>query len=175
MGALVARALGAETLDVAAHDLANALTDQRLTGAEWGDLAGDCALGLHQATSLLMSPGVSQHGTALTLGLRLQLWERLSESDRTIIEACATEALQLGQAEQIAMAPVAQKVLRGQRAQSMKFEHRSIARAINRASLEIMLAHGQADQYTARIHDSFYAFKANVMPSDRFEHKNAGV
>ncbi len=175
LSANVAQALGAETRDVAAHDLAGALTDQRLTGAEWGDLAGDVALRLHRAASHLLTPGVTQHGTALTLGVRLQLWERFSVSDRTIIEACAAEAYQHAKAEQIAMEPVAQQVLRVHSGEVQEFEHRSITRAINRTSQDVIMEHGKTDPLTGRIHDSYYAFKATAPSYAQIVHNNTGV
>ena len=145
------------------------------TGAEWSDLAGDAALGLQRAATHLLTPGVTQHGTVLTLGLRVQLWERFSVSDRTIIEACAVEALQHGQAEQIAMAPVARHVLRGRSGGTPEFEHQSIARAINRVSEDVMRAYGQTDLVTERLHDSFYAFKANALSFARIDDNQPSV
>lgn len=168
LGGELVSALGAETLDFPAHHLAGALADGRLTGAEWGGLAADVGLGLHRAAPHRLTPGITQHGTALTFGMRLSFWERLSAADRAVLEACFTEALQQSAAEQTALAAVAAQVVRAQPGGSVATEWHPISQAINRIAREVVLQRSEADPVTRRIHHSFSAFKAQATRFTQF-------
>ncbi len=159
LGADVARALGAEALAIAPSDVAAALEDGRVLAAEAG-LLTSLAGGVARAARYATGTGLNGRGTALSLSVRLPVWESLPEHDRAILTAAAVEEYQVSLAEARAHENVARRVLAASFGVTFAPWPSDIAEAIDRVA-EATIAHvaGQ-DALAARIDQSYMAFRS---------------
>jgi TRAP-type mannitol/chloroaromatic compound transport system substrate-binding protein len=151
----VARALGADAVELAPQELAAALAEGRVEAAEWpGALA---ALTLQPPADRLYTPGLAPAGTALALTVRRDLWERMGATEQAILEACATAEYHAGLAEAQARAMVEAQVTASVQRLPLASE---IAAALDRAAADAVGRLATADPHAQRIADSYRAFRA---------------
>ena len=106
----VAAAIGAEPVEVLIGSMAPAVIEGDVAAAEWGGLLASCAIGLDKARCWT-GFGINTNGTALSLGIRRDLWDAFSASDRAIFEGAAAEAFRFSLAEARVHEPILRKVL----------------------------------------------------------------
>jgi TRAP-type mannitol/chloroaromatic compound transport system substrate-binding protein len=159
LGGDVARALGAEAGEAPPpRDAAAALAEGTLFAAEAGGLMTSLALGLAGSAAYATGEGLNGRGTALALHVRLVLWERLSETDKAIFAAAASEAFQLSLAEQRAHAGIARRVLEARGVRLAPWPS-DIAEALGRVA-EATIAHvAGRDEIALGIDRSYVAFR----------------
>jgi len=161
LAADVARALGAEAHEALASDAAAAaLAEGAAHAAEVGGLMTSLASGIAAFGSHATGEGLNGHGTALSLNVRLSLWERLPEADKAIFAAAATEEFQVSLAEQRAHDGMARRVLAG--ANGVRFAPwpADVAEALHRVA-EATIAHvAGRDDLALRIDQSYMAFRS---------------
>jgi TRAP-type mannitol/chloroaromatic compound transport system substrate-binding protein len=162
LGADVVRALGAEPVALAQHELAAGLADGRVRAAEAGGLLSSLASGVARPAFHATGSGVNRHGTAFALKVRLSVWERLSQADQAIFSAAAAEAFQLSVAEARAHAHIARQVLETSFGVRFAPWPQDIAEAIDRVA-EATVAHVAGhDAVAARIDHSYMAFRGAI-------------
>lgn len=169
LGADVARALGAEAVPVALGDIAAAIQDGRVFAAETG-LLTSLASGVARTAHFATGTGLNGRGTALSLNVRLSVWESLPEHDRAILMAAAVEEYQASLAEARAHEHVARRALAASFGVTFAPWPSDVAEAIDRVA-EATIAHvaGQ-DALVARIDQSYMAFRSalqGTMPAKR--------
>jgi TRAP-type mannitol/chloroaromatic compound transport system substrate-binding protein len=162
LGADVARALGAEPLSLAPHRLASALGEGSVGFVEWGGLFQSLALDLHTAATHAVGRGLSAHGTAFSLRVRLPTWESLGEADRAVITAAASEEYRLTLAEARTHETMLRKAMsEGHGLRFVPFPA-DIGDAIVRVA-DALVAHTAGhDALAERINRSYMAFKGAV-------------
>ena len=158
----VVRGVGAEPAEATAATLAPALASGEIFAAEWGGALQSLAIGLPRVAQHRTGDGINTSGTALSLGMRRSLWEAMSNSDRTIFEACATAELRLSLAE----ARTHERALCGMLAEAhgVRFEPfpADLAATLSRVA-EAVVAHAAGKDSTAqRINASYMTFRAAV-------------
>jgi TRAP-type mannitol/chloroaromatic compound transport system substrate-binding protein len=163
LGCDVARALGAETHEaLRPHEAAAALAQGALFAAEAGDLPTSLAAGLPGVARHATGQGFNGRGTALSLSIRLSVWEQLPEADKAILAAAAAEEYQLSLAEARAHAGVARQVLEGHLGVSFAPWPADVAEALDRVA-EATIAHVAGhDAVAARIDQSYMAFRSMI-------------
>ncbi|MGE0022544.1 MAG: hypothetical protein AB7S70_02810 [Hyphomicrobium sp.] len=161
LGADVARALGAEALAVAEPRAAAALlAEGTLDAAEAGDLATSLATGVARAARHATGAGLNGHGTALALSVKLAVWERMADTDKTALAAAAAEEYQIALGEGRAHAAVARSVLEGSLGIAFAAWPADVAEALERVA-EATIAHvAGRDATAARIDHSYMAFRS---------------
>lgn len=169
LGADVARALGAEAVSVGPGDIAAAIQDGRVFAAETG-LMTSLASGVARTAHFATGTGLNGRGTALSLHVRLSVWESLPEHDRAILTAAAVEEYQASLAEARAHEYVARRALAASFGITFAPWPSDVAEAIDRVA-EATIAHvaGQ-NALAARIDQSYMAFRSalqGTMPSKR--------
>ncbi len=157
LGAEVARALGAEGVPVTA-DATAALQDGTAIAVEAGLLTG-LASGLARATRHATGNGLNARGTAVSLNVRLSVWDRLSEADRAIFAAAAAEEFQLSLAEARAHEHVARRALSSGFGVTFAAWPTEISEAIDRVAEAIVAHVAGCDAIAARIDQSYIAFR----------------
>ncbi len=159
LGGDVARALGAEADEAPLpQDAAAALAEGTLFAAEAGGLMTSLALGLARSAAHATGEGLNGRGTALALNVRLELWERLSDTDKAVFAAAASGELQRSLAEQRAHQGLARRVLE---ARGVRFAPwpPDIAEALDRVA-EATIAHvAGRDEIALGIDRSYVAFR----------------
>jgi TRAP-type mannitol/chloroaromatic compound transport system substrate-binding protein len=163
LGGDVARALGAETQDaLRPHEAAAALAQGSLFAAETGDLATSLATGLPRVARHATGHGFNGRGTALSLSVRLSVWERLPEADKTILTAAAAEEYQLSLGEARAHAGVSRQVLERHLGVSFAPWPADVVEALDRVA-EATIAHVAGhDTVAERIDQSYMAFRGMI-------------
>jgi TRAP-type mannitol/chloroaromatic compound transport system substrate-binding protein len=158
LAAHVLRRLGGESHALPPKDIAAALADGRLDGAEWAGPVASLAAGLHRAARHVTSRGFSPAGIVYTLGIRRKLWDTLSAADRAILEACAAEEVRTSIAEALAHRRIAWKVLTERHDVTVEWRRARQPGALDRAAEEIVADVAASSAKAGRIDQSYRAF-----------------
>lgn len=158
----VMHALGAQTAALPPRQLGAALAAHDIEAAEFGGSLHAMAAGLAPAArhAYVIDPHGS--GTAISLGIACRLWDSLSQADRTIFSACATEAYRLAIAEADAHERIILKTLcdlHGVSAAALPPEIRAALVPITEAVVAMLAA---ATPHARRINASYMAFRRGV-------------
>lgn len=160
LGADVARALGAEPVNIAPQDLGSALDDGSVEIVEWGGLLASMASGIPAHAKHAAGTGFNTHGTALALHVSLDAWNGLSTADKTIFEAAALQEFYASCAEARAHESIARTTLASRLGVEFAPFPADIAEAVKRIA-DATVAHvASHDATAARINASYMAFKA---------------
>ncbi|HML44697.1 MAG TPA: hypothetical protein PKE13_17475 [Hyphomicrobium zavarzinii] len=166
LGADVARALGAEGHDLVPERVAASLQEGSLDAAEVGGPVTSLASGVARSARYATGHGLNGHGTALSLSIRLSVWNGLSEADRAIFAAAAGEEYQASLAEARVHDRLAQRVLESSFGVRFAPWPAEIAEALDRVA-EATIAHVAGfDADAARIDQSYMAFRSAVLGSE---------
>lgn len=166
LGADVARALGAEGHDLMPGRVASSIQDGSLDAAETGGLVTSLASGIGRFARHATGQGLNGQGTALSLSVRLSVWNGLSEADRTIFAAAAAEEYQASLAEARVHDRLARRVLESSFGVRFAPWPSEIAEALDRVA-EATIAHVAGfDADAARIDQSYMAFRSAVLGSE---------
>jgi TRAP-type mannitol/chloroaromatic compound transport system substrate-binding protein len=96
----VVRGLGLEPVAIPPARVADALAGGELLAAECGGAITSHALGLLRAANHAVGISVNRHGSAVALGMRRSLWDKLPASDQELIAAAAAAEYELALAEE---------------------------------------------------------------------------
>ncbi|KAB2912229.1 MAG: twin-arginine translocation signal domain-containing protein [Hyphomicrobiaceae bacterium] len=156
----VVRALGATPVEVTASDLRAALAEGRIDAAEWlGPLAAASPVLLPLAQRRY-TRALNDTGTALSLGVRRSLWERMGAADQAAFEACAAEAYQQSLAESAMHRFIENEIAPTTKWPAAQALPASIAAAVRGATIAALERVAATDEASRRIHDSYQAFRA---------------
>ncbi|HKZ97480.1 MAG TPA: hypothetical protein VJ045_10925 [Hyphomicrobiaceae bacterium] len=160
LAADVVRALGAGPVAVPFSRLKAALQGGTIRAAEWGGALQSLAAGLPEAAKHGLGSGINGNGTALSLSLRLPLWERLSAADKALVSAAAAEEFRFGLAEARAHEAIIRDLLA--RTHGVRFAPfpDDLADALRRVSDAVVAHVAATDRRAARINASYMAFKS---------------
>jgi TRAP-type mannitol/chloroaromatic compound transport system substrate-binding protein len=167
LAASVLRQLGGEPLELAPADIAAALADGRLDGAEWAGPTASLGIGLHQVARHVTSRSFSPAGSAYTLGIRRQLWDEFSPADRAIFEACAAEEVRTSIAEALAHRGIAWKVLAERHGVTVEYRHARQPGTFTQAAEEAIATVAGSSPKARRIDASYRAFTEATRPRRR--------
>jgi TRAP-type mannitol/chloroaromatic compound transport system substrate-binding protein len=163
LGAEVLRRMGATVVLTPGGDIVNALKTGAIDAAEWIGPWGDVALGLHKAVDYYYYPGFHEPGMNITLGINKMLWDRLSASERAIIEAAASVEVTRSLAQFNAENVKSLKLLReDKRIKIVRFSDELI-RTFGTLSKGVLADVGTKDPLTGKVYDSYMAFLAGIM------------
>jgi TRAP-type mannitol/chloroaromatic compound transport system substrate-binding protein len=166
LGADVARALGADGFSVSPAQWAASLSDKSLFAAETGGLVASLADGTARALPHATGGGLNGHGTALSLNVRLAVWDAMPDADKACLEAAAAEAYQAALGEARAHERLASQVLARSLGVTFAPWPAELADALDRVA-EATVAHvAGRDSTAARIDQSYMAFRSAVSGSD---------
>ena len=155
----VARGLGLEPVSIAPGQLAGALQRGEILAAECGGAITGFALGLHAPAPYWAGTSIHRNGTALSLAIRRDLWERLPDSEQAALTAAAAAEYQLSLAEEEAHRHMLFSQPPAERTWPLATE---LAHAIRRVADAVVAHAAGADAQTRRINDSYTAFRQSV-------------
>jgi TRAP-type mannitol/chloroaromatic compound transport system substrate-binding protein len=162
LGPDVARALGAEPVALEPRDVVEALSRGTIGFAEWGGALHSMALGLHTSAVHATGSGLNGNGTALSLAVRLPLWESLSAGDKSAIAAAAAEEFRVSLWEAQAHEAMIRSALT--QAHGVRFLPfpADVADALSRVAAATVAHIAGRDERSARIDHSYMAFRSAV-------------
>lgn len=158
----VMHALGAKTIALPARQLGAALSADDIDAAEFGGSMHAMAAGLAPAARLAYEIDPDGAGTAISLGISRRLWESMSQADKAVFTACASEAYRLAIAESDAHESIILKALcdlHGVSAATMPAEIRTALSPISEAVVAMLAT---ATPRAQRINASYMAFRRTI-------------
>jgi TRAP-type mannitol/chloroaromatic compound transport system substrate-binding protein len=163
LGADVLRRMGATVVTIPGGEIVGALASGAIDGSEWVGPWLDVDLGLDKAADYYYYPGFHEPGTNSTLGVNKTLWDSLTVSEHTLIEAAAQSEVARSLAECNAQNFQELKKLRaGQRIKFRRFSD-DLIKTFGRLSKEVLADAAGKDPLTRKVHDSFVTFRAGIM------------
>ena len=155
----VARGLGLEPVSIAPGQLSGALRRGEILAAECGGAIISYALGLPAAAAYWAGTSIHRNGTALSLAIRRDLWERLPGAEQAALTAAAAAEYQLSLAEEEAHRHMLFPEPPAERTWPLAAE---LSHAIRRVADAVVAHAAGADARTRRINDSYAAFRQSV-------------
>ncbi len=163
LGASVATALGGTVVDVPSSELADALAQGKIVAAEWGNNYHNMTLGLHQTTSNITAPGLHVSGTAVAFSVGHELWQKLTPTERALIEGCAQTGFRNSRAIAAHQEAVLSKTLQEVHKMRTSTAHAELNAAISRVT-DAVVAHTAATDSTSQlINASYMAFRREIL------------
>ena len=162
LGGEVLRRLGAAAVALPQPEIYTSLQSGNIDGAEWAGPWNDLTMGFYQITKYYYWPGFHEPGSALSLGINLDLWNDLTPGEQRIIEdACAAENSR-NLAEYNRFNTEALRTLIDEHGVQLKRFNSEILTEIGRLCGEVVKEAGQTDNMSKRIYESFLQTRSNV-------------
>lgn len=155
----VARGLGLEPVSLPPGQLPGALQRGEILAVECGGAITSFALGLHAAAPYWSGTSIQRNGTALSLVIRRDLWERLPDSEQMALTAAAAAEYQLSLAEEEAHRQMLFPEPAAERTWPLAAE---LSHAIRRVADAVVAHAAGSDAQTRRINDSYAAFRQSA-------------
>lgn len=162
LGGAVLRALGAEAISLPGGEIFNALQDGRINATEWVGPYNDLAFGFHKLLKTYMYPGFHEPGTAISLGINLDWWNSLTESDRTLIQSCAEAENDVMIAEFNANNGNSLRELKTQHGVQVEAFPEDLWALIARTGDQVVAETARSDLLAAKIYTSYQRFRKSV-------------
>lgn len=155
--------LGASPVNVAGGEIKAALRDGKLDAAEWVGPWNDLAAGMHEVASHYYYPGFHEPGGTLTLGVNLDLWNGLDETDQAIFHAATAAEYTRSLSEFNVRNASALKTLASEHGVVPKYFGDAVMADVARVVEETVASMAHKDPLTAEIHASFVAARRDAM------------
>jgi TRAP-type mannitol/chloroaromatic compound transport system substrate-binding protein len=152
----VARGLGLEPVVPEPDALAERLERGEILAAEIGGAAATCALGLGHAAPYATGASINRHGSALSLGFKRSIWEKLPASDQALFAAAAAAETQLAICEDLSYRRLLRPRPQLEATWTITAE---LERAIARVADAVVAQVASSDAMSSRIDASYQAFR----------------
>jgi len=155
LGGEVLRRIGAASVTLPGGEIFTSLQSGNIDATEWVGPWNDLAMGFYQVTKYYYWPGFHEPGSALALGLNLDLWNDFTPSEQRIFQdACAAEnSRSLAEFNRYNTESL-QTLIDDHDVQLRKLDSKILAE-IGRVSLEVLQETGEADEFSRRVYESF--------------------
>lgn len=163
LGGDVMAKLGATPVTKPGSELFQALSQGNIDATEWIGPWNDLAFGFHTLTKNYYYPGIHEPGTALGMGLNLDLWNDMSAWEKSIIEAATSAQNDHSTAEFNARNARDLKTLIEKHDVKLKPFSEEILAAMADTSAEVLAEAASSDPFTKEVYDSFVASRASSM------------
>ncbi len=170
LGRDVVRGFGLEPVSVDTSDLADAMVRGDILAAERGGAIASHSLGLMTAAPYSAGTSINRHGSALSLGMRRSMWERLPAADQAIFTAAAATETQLALAEDETHRRLLYPAPSREATWPLAGE---LERAIARVADAVVAHLAASDPHAQRINAAFVAFR-RVALGDETQAADAG-
>jgi TRAP-type mannitol/chloroaromatic compound transport system substrate-binding protein len=162
LGGEVLRQIGATSLNLAGGEIFPALQAGTIDATEWVGPWNDQAFGFQKILKNYMYPGFHEPGTGLSVGVNKGIWDGLDETDRMLIQACASAENDLMMAEFNARNGTSlQQLIDEDGVQLHRFPD-DVWQQIADASEQVASDVGNLDETGARVYESYASFRKSV-------------
>jgi TRAP-type mannitol/chloroaromatic compound transport system substrate-binding protein len=163
LGGEVMRQVGVNVVNIPGGEIFTSLESGAIDAAEWVGPWNDLAFGFHQITKHYYYPGYQEPGPALTCGFNKNIWESLSETDKTIIEHACLAETEYTLAEFDANNGDALNTLMNEHGVKLHRFSDDILQALGEASGDVVADAAQESELTKRIYQSYMAFRDKMI------------
>jgi len=154
-GGQVLGRLGASVQNIPGGEIYQALASGQIDGAEWIGPYADERMGFQEVTSIYYTSGFHEPGSALTLGINLDVYESFTDSQKQIVDAATRATYTTNLALSLAENGAALARLQSQGVQIREFPE-DVWDAFGAAAAEVR-AENMSDPIYAAIADSYFA------------------
>ncbi|MEM9010444.1 MAG: TRAP transporter substrate-binding protein [Pseudomonadota bacterium] len=167
LAADIFQALGSEPVLLPAGAIAEALFEGEINAVEWVGPYNDLEFGVQKILNTYMYPGFHEPGTATNVSINLRVWERLDDQARAIIAAAAHAENKYMLAEYSARSGRALEQMKLEYGtQVLRFPDEVYARVAEIVA-DTMTGIAEDGDFSGRVVDSFFAYRAQVAPWSR--------
>lgn len=157
LGGEVLRRLGASAVAISGGEIYQALQSGAIDGTEWVGPWNDMAFGFYNEAKYYYWPGFHEPGAQLGVGMNLDVWSSMNETEQTIIRAACQWANNLSIAEYTANnANFLDQLINEHGVQLRKMPDDVMAAAAREAKI-VLEETAAGDELTGRIFKSFAA------------------
>lgn len=163
LGGEVMQRIGATPVTKAGGEIFQALSQGNIDATEWVGPWNDLAFGFYSIVKNYYYPGIHEPGTALALGLNLDIWNDMSATEKTWVEAASAAENDIMLAEFNANNARALDTLINEHDVVLRKFNDDILAELGRVSAEVVAEAGNHDELASRIYESFSAARAGSM------------
>lgn len=161
LGGEVMKRVGATPVTKAGGEIFQALSQGNIDATEWVGPWNDLAFGFYSIVKNYYYPGIHEPGTALALGLNLDLWNDMSATEKAWVEAASATENDVMLAEFNANnARALDTLINKHDVNLLKFSD-DILRKLGAVSNEVVAEVSNHDDLSKRIYDSYIAARAD--------------
>ena len=161
LGGEVLRRMGAAAVALPQPEIYTSLQSGNIDATEWAGPWNDLTMSFYQITKYYYWPGFHEPGSALSLGINLDLWNDLTKAEQRIIQdACAAENSR-NLAEYNRFNTQALRTLVDEHGIQLKRFSDEILTEVGRICGVVVKEAGESDELSKRIYDSFLQARAD--------------
>lgn len=157
LGGEVLRRIGASAVALSGGEIFPALESGAIDGTEWVGPWNDNAFGFYNIAKYYYWPGFHEPGAQLGVGINLDVWNSLNETERAIIRGACQWANNLSLAEYTANNAAFLDLLIEQHGVELRKMPEDVMTAAGAAAQEVLAETAAHDELTGRIYESFKA------------------
>ena len=157
LGGEVMRRIGAAAVAMAGGEIYQALQSGAIDGAEWVGPWNDLAFGLYNEAKYYYNPGIHEPGAQLSVGVNLDVWSSLNETEQAIVRGACQWANNLSIAEYMHYNAEALNQLVERHGVELRTMPDDVLAAAASAAKDVLEETAQQDDLSARIFESFKA------------------
>ena len=167
LGGEVLDRLGAAATTIPGSEIFPALQSGAIDGTEWIGPWNDLAFGFYKVAKHYYYPGFHEPGTALSLGINMDSWNRFSPADQSLIAMAAAAETERSLSEFNAENARSFDEILTMPDIKVHAMPDDVMAAIAKVSREVVAEAGETNDISRRIHDSFSAFRARALNYSR--------
>ena len=155
LGGEVIRRLGGAAVRLSGGEIYQSLQSGAIDATEWVGPWNDYAFGFYREAPYYYAPGFHEPGSALTLGINLDVWNSFTAADQAMIKFACKAANDSSIAEYTVENARALNILKTEHGIAPRYFSDEIMAEIGRISEDVVREFGTSDAQTTRIYESY--------------------
>jgi TRAP-type mannitol/chloroaromatic compound transport system substrate-binding protein len=155
LGGEVIRRLGGAAVQLSGGEIYQALQSGSIDATEWVGPWNDYAFGFYREAPYYYAPGFHEPGASLAVGINLDIWNNLSDSEQSIIRYACKSANDSSLGEYTHENAKALEILKINHGIYPRYFTDEIMKEIGKISNDVVFELGNSDSQTATIYESY--------------------
>jgi len=155
LGGEVIRRLGGAAVQLSGGEIYQALQSGSIDATEWVGPWNDYAFGFYREAPYYYAPGFHEPGASLAVGINLDIWNNLSNSEQSIIKYACKSANDTSLGEYTHENAKALEILKVNHGIYPRYFTDEIMKEIGKTSNDVVFELGNSDSQTATIYESY--------------------
>ena len=155
LGGEVIRRLGGAAVQLSGGEIYQALQSGSIDATEWVGPWNDYAFGFYREAPYYYAPGFHEPGASLAVGINLDIWNNLSNSEQSIIKYACKSANDTSLGEYTHENAKALAILKVNHGIYPRYFTDEIMKEIGKISNDVVFELGNSDSQTATIYESY--------------------
>jgi len=156
LGGNVLRELGGAAVTLSGGEIYPALQSGAIDATEWVGPWNDLAFGFYREAPYYYGPGFHEPGSALGVGINLDIWNALENDHKAIVKAACHAANNQAISEYHLQNALALDVLKNEHGVQMRSFTDEMWDRIGEISEQVVADTGNSDELTRRIYESYF-------------------